>query len=99
MIFEIAYLKIDPANSAAFEEAVAKAAPLFQSAKGCHGMSLSAVIETPGAYQLRVKWESVEAHMTDFRNSEAFQQWRGLVGDYISEPPVVEHTQLPTTFF
>ncbi len=99
MIFEIAYLKIDPAQKEAFEQAVAKAAPFFQAAKGCHGMSLSQIIETPGSYQLRVQWESVDAHMVDFRNSEEFQQWRGLVGEFFVEPPVVEHTEMPKTFF
>jgi quinol monooxygenase YgiN len=72
MINEIAILTIDPANAAAFEAAVAKAAPLFKAAPGCHGMALERGIESPATYRLLVKWESVAHHVDLFRNSEAF---------------------------
>jgi hypothetical protein len=39
------------------------------------------------------KWETLENHTVDFRSSEDFAAWRGLVGQYFASPPEVEHTQ------
>jgi quinol monooxygenase YgiN len=92
MITEIAHITIDPANAPAFEAAVAKAAAAFKGAAGCLGVALERVIEDPAEYHLRVTWESVDHHMVTFRNSPAFQIWRGLVGPYFAAPPRVEHS-------
>jgi heme-degrading monooxygenase HmoA len=92
MFLEIAQIEVKPGSEADFEAGVAKAAPLFRRAKGCKGMQLQRSVEFPQRYRLVVKWETVENHMVDFRNSEDFQAWRGLVGAYFAAPPAVEHT-------
>ena len=61
---------------AEFEAAVKKAAPIFQRAKGCHGMELRRSIEKPSRYRLFVNWETLEDHTVGFRNSPEFQEWR-----------------------
>jgi quinol monooxygenase YgiN len=99
MITEIAHLTIDPQNAVAFEAAVAQAASAFKTADGCHGMALEHLIEDPARYCLRVQWESVEHHMVTFRNSPAFQTWRGLAGPFFTVPPVVEHSERVTSYF
>jgi quinol monooxygenase YgiN len=99
MITEIAVLTIDPADAAAFEAAVAQAAPCFQNAAGCHGMALERVIEDPARYHLVVQWETVEHHMVTFRAAPAFQTWRGLAGPFFRSPPVVEHTRRVAHYF
>lgn len=99
MITEIAHITIDPAKAAAFEAAVAEAAPAFKSAEGCHGMSLERVIEDPTQYRLRVLWESVDHHMVLFRNSDNFQIWRGLASPFFTAPPQVEHSETTGRFF
>lgn len=91
MITEIANITIDPARAAEFEAAVATAAPAFRGAQGCHGLALERVVEDPAQYRLRVLWESVDHHMVTFRNSDAFQVWRGLAGPFFVKPPRVEH--------
>ncbi|MDQ0512931.1 antibiotic biosynthesis monooxygenase family protein [Ancylobacter amanitiformis] len=98
MIMEVAELTIRPGDEHAFEKGVAMAAPLFLRAKGCHGLSLQKVIETPNLYRLRVKWETVENHMVDFRASDDFQEWRGLVGAYFAAPPMVTHESEAAVF-
>jgi quinol monooxygenase YgiN len=99
MINEIAIITIDPANAAAFEAAVAKAAPLFKSAQGCHGMALERGIESPATYRLLVKWESVSHHMELFRNSEDFGKWRLLVSHYFVGPVVMDHSETVQNWF
>jgi heme-degrading monooxygenase HmoA len=91
MIHEIASITIDPARAAEFEAAVARARPYFEAAKGFVSFSLKRVIENPACYQLVVGWESVEAHMVDFRASPGFQEWRVLAGPFFVEAPTVLH--------
>ena len=93
MIREIATLTIDPANASAFEAAAGKAKPYFHSAEGFHSFRLDRVIENPGQYLLVIGWESVAHHMETFRESADFQEWRALVGPYLTAPPSVVHTQ------
>lgn len=94
MIHEVATLTIDPARAAAFEAAVAQARPHFEAAKGFDSFALHRSIENPARYHLVVGWESVEAHMDDFRESEGFQAWRALASPFFVETPSVEHFAL-----
>jgi quinol monooxygenase YgiN len=98
MIVEVAEITIKPVDEAAFEESVAKAAPLFLRARGCHGLELRRVIEHPNVYLLMVKWETVENHMVDFRSSADFQEWRRLTGAFFAGPPMVTHSKLIANF-
>jgi quinol monooxygenase YgiN len=98
MVTEIAEITIDPANAAAFEAAVTKAAPVFSAAVG-HAMALERIIEAPGQYRLLVEWESVDHHMVTFRESEGFQTWRGLAGPYFTAPPVVHYSEPVDRYF
>lgn len=91
MIYELATLTIDPARSGEFEIAVAKARPYFESAKGFVSFGLERGIENPEHYRLVIGWESVEAHMVDFRESDGFQAWRALASPFFAAPPSVEH--------
>lgn len=99
MIREIARLQIDPARAGEFLDAVARAAPLFRSAVGCRSMRLERVIENPAVFLLLVEWETLDNHMVDFRNSPAFQEWRGLAGPFFTAPPVVEHAEAQAVHF
>lgn len=93
MILEIAQIDVKPGLEQEFEAGVAKAAPIFQRAKGCQGMSLQRSVEKPARYRLFVTWDRVENHTVDFRNSADFQEWRKLVGHCFATPPEVEHVQ------
>ena len=93
MMLEIAQIDVKPGMESEFEAGVKAAAPIFQRAKGCHGMELQRSVEKPQRYRLFVKWDNVEAHTVDFRGSPDFQQWRKLVGHCFAAPPEVEHTR------
>lgn len=97
MIMEIAQIDIKPGSEAAFEAAVGRAREAFKRAKGFHGFELHRSIEKPQRYRLMVKWETLENHTVDFRGSENFTEWRGLVGGFFASPPEVEHTETVVT--
>ena len=99
MVTEIAYITIDPARAAAFEAAVAQAAASFRAGEGCRSMRLERVIEDPAQYRLVVGWDSVDAHMVTFRNSEHFTRWRELAGPFFVQPPRVEHWEVAGDHF
>jgi len=93
MITEIAQIDIKAGSEAAFEAAVDKARVVFKRAQGFHGLELHRSIEKPQRYRLMVKWETLENHTVDFRGSENFAEWHGLVGAFFASPPEVEHTE------
>jgi len=97
MITEIAQIDVKPGTEKDFEAAVAKARPLFLRAKGGKGFELHKSIEKPLRYRLMAKWDRLENHTVDFRGSEDFAAWRGLVGQYFASPPEVEHTETVLT--
>ena len=99
MVLEIAEIEVKAGSEADFEAGVARAAPLFESSLGCHGLELQRSIEFPQKYRLIVTWETVENHMVDFRGSEKYQQWRALVSDCFAAPPKVEHTAVVVKAF
>src|SRR5471032_1196863 len=79
MFLEIAQVDIKPGQEAEFEAGVAKAAPLFQRAKGCKAMTLQRSVEKPSRYRLFVTWDTVENHTQDFYGKADWQEWRKLV--------------------
>jgi quinol monooxygenase YgiN len=91
MILEIAQIDVTPGQEAAFEAGVQQAVPVFQRAKGCKGLTLQRSHEKPSRYRLFVKWETLENHTVDFRESADFQEWRKLVASCFAAPPEVEH--------
>ncbi len=96
MIIEIAQLTIKSGMEAEFEAAVVFAKPLFARSKGCRSLVIRRSIETPTRYWLFVEWETLENHTVDFRGSEEFQSWRGLVSHCFEAPPIVEHGAVET---
>lgn len=91
MILEIAQIVVRAGMETEFEAGVAAAAPLFRRAKGCLSMELVRSIEFPNRYRLLVGWETLENHTVDFRGSDDFQTWRGLVSHCFDGAPEVEH--------
>lgn len=91
MILEIAQIAVRAGMEAEFEAGVAEAVPLFRRAKGCLSMELVRSVEIPGRYRLLVGWETLENHTVDFRGSDDFQTWRGLVSRCFDGAPEVEH--------
>lgn len=97
MITEIAQIEVKAGMEKDFEAAVKKARDAFGAAKGFHGFELHKSIEKPQRYRLVVKWATLENHTVDFRGSENFTKWRGLVGSFFASPPEVEHTETVVT--
>ncbi|MBU6419365.1 MAG: antibiotic biosynthesis monooxygenase [Proteobacteria bacterium] len=91
MVTEFAHIEVKPGMEKAFLEGAAKSRPIFLAAEGCFGMGVQRSVEEPHKFLLMVQWESVEAHMVVFRQSQGFQQWRENVSQCFAAPPNVWH--------
>jgi heme-degrading monooxygenase HmoA len=91
MFLETAQIDVKAGQEAEFEAGVAKAAPLFERAKGCKAMTLQRSVEKPQRYRLFLTCETVENRTKDFCGSADWQEWRKLVAHTFEGPPVVEH--------
>ena len=97
MILELADIRIAPGQNAAFEEAIERGLrTVIGHAKGFAGFKVNRGMESPERYILQIFWDTLEDHTVGFRQSEAFAQWRAIVGPFFAGPPVVEHFELVT---
>lgn len=95
MILEHADIRIDPARAEAFEADIVRGVTtVISQAKGFQGYKVNRSIESPGRYILMIYWDTLEDHTVGFRGSEAFAEWRAIVGPYFAQAPVVEHLEL-----
>lgn len=91
MVLEVALIDVAAGQEEQFAAAYAKARTGLASTPGCRSVRMTHGIETPTRFVLLVEWDSVEAHEQNFRATERFTTWRGLIGPYFSGPPRVEH--------
>lgn len=95
MILELADIRIQPGQQAAFDEAIQRGmATVISKAKGFQGYTVNKGIESPERYILQIFWDTLENHTVDFRESAAFADWRAIVGPFFAGPPTVEHFKL-----
>jgi heme-degrading monooxygenase HmoA len=96
MVLEIAQIEVLPGQEDAFTDAFLKGRELLTATPGCRSVRMTRGVESPSRFVLLVEWDSVEAHEVNFRRTEQFTTWRGLIGPYFARPPMVEHfTDLP----
>ena len=97
MILELADIRIQPGQQAAFDEAIQRAiGSVIAKAKGFQGYTVNRGVESTERYVLQIFWDTLEDHTVGFRESPAFAQWRAIVGPFFAAPPVVEHFELVT---
>lgn len=98
MILELADIRIQPGQQAAFEHAAEHGIrTVISQAKGFCNARLHHGIENPERYVLHIHWDTLEDHTVGFRESPLFGQWRAIVGPFFAGPPVVEHFELGTS--
>ena len=99
MVVEHAQISVVPGREEEFVAAFPDALAVISRAEGFEWAELHRVVERPSVFLLRVGWRTLEDHTFGFRNSALFADWRGVVGPFFDEPPVVEHvTQVVERF-
>lgn len=90
MVLEVALIDVKAGEEAEFRSAYSQARTHVAAADGVGPIRMTQGIETPTRFVLLIEWDSVDAH-DGFRNSDAFSEWRTLIGPHFSGPPHVEH--------
>ncbi|WP_434662464.1 antibiotic biosynthesis monooxygenase family protein [Aeromonas sp. NJAU223] len=93
MILEVAPLQVIAGQSAAFEQAFAKAQRIISTMPGYAGHQLQRSLADPDRYLLLVNWQRLEDHTQGFRGSPHYQQWKALLHHFYDPFPTVEHFQ------
>jgi heme-degrading monooxygenase HmoA len=95
MILEVADIRIQPGQQAAFDEAIQRGLKtVINRAQGFKGWKVNKGVESPERYVLMIFWDTLEDHTVAFRGSPLFAEWRAIVGPFFAAPPVVEHFTL-----
>ncbi len=95
MILELADIRIQPGQQAAFDEAIQRGVTtVISKARGYRGFKVNKGVESPERYLLMIFWDTLEDHTIHFRQSPAFAEWRAIVGSFFAGPPQVEHFEL-----
>ena len=95
MVLEHAMIDVKAGMSGAFEAALDEASRVIAASPGFVSLRLHRGLETPDRYLLLVEWDSLDDHLVGFRESDAFVEWRSLIGPYFASPPEVVHYELP----
>jgi heme-degrading monooxygenase HmoA len=88
MVLEVALMDVTSAE--AFAAAYAEAKQHLAGAEGLQSIRMTHGIESPNRFVLLVEWSDLAAHDA-FRKSQAFKDWRGLLGPHFDRMPRVEH--------
>jgi heme-degrading monooxygenase HmoA len=91
MVLEVALIDVRAGHEDDFVAAYASAREIVATTPGCQSVRMTQGVETPTRFVLLVEWESVDAHLDNFRATERFAQWRALIGPYFDGAPRVEH--------
>ncbi len=92
MILEMAFIEVSPENHSRFESAVTRAvAEVLSKANGFIDFQMHKGIEQVNTYTFHINWETLEDHTVGFRKSDLFVQWRAIIGEFFTTPPIIEH--------
>ncbi|MFP5282018.1 MAG: antibiotic biosynthesis monooxygenase family protein [Actinomycetes bacterium] len=89
MVLEVAL--IDVTDAEGFGRAYASARDILAGTPGCRAVRMTRGLESPERFVLLVEWDSVEAHLDNFRGTERYVRWRAAIAPYFAAPPRVEH--------
>ena len=93
MILEQAVLDVIPGKQLEFEQAFQQAQNLLIPQKGYISHCLQKCIEKDNRYLLLVHWQTLDDHISGFRQSAEYQQWKALLHHFYEPFPEVEHYQ------
>ncbi len=90
MIVEYIRYVIEPEQADAFEEAYRAASGPLGESPHCLDYELTRCVEEPGRYILRIRWDSLDGHLTGFRGSEEFRRFVTHIRPFV---PMIEEMQ------
>lgn len=91
MVLEVALLKAKAGQAEKLRDGLRAARAVIARAPGYRDSVFYQGIEQPESFVLHIEWDSIEAHMRDFRGGPLLAEWRGHFQAFVDGPPVVSH--------
>lgn len=91
MVLEVVDIRVAAGRSEEFVAAYQSVLDVLVTTPGCRRATLNQGVESPDRFVLLVEWDSVQAHVENFRQTERLPRWRAAVGEFFAEPPHMEH--------
>lgn len=92
MILEAAFVTVLDGKADEFPAAVEQGRQhVLARAHGFRGIELRRGVERPNTFLLLISWDTLEDHTEGFRGGPLFPEWRGYIGPFFAEAPLVEH--------
>jgi len=91
MILETAFMTVHPGAEDDFFAALGQAKRSLLDSPGCRDLRINQGVEHPQTFLLLIEWDTLADHVEGFRESPAFDSWRGILGPFFAEAPRVEH--------
>jgi heme-degrading monooxygenase HmoA len=96
MVLEVALIDVRAGEEDAFTDAYRRVRGEVLTTPGCRSMRITRGVESPSRFVLLIEWDSVDAHLQNFRATDRFVRWRQAIGPHFASPPTVEHfTDVP----
>jgi heme-degrading monooxygenase HmoA len=93
MVVEIAILKAKAGALEQLRAGLRAARPVIARAAGYRGSVFYQGLEEPDSFILHVEWDTLEAHMRDFREGPLLAEWRSHFYHLLDRAPHVTHYQ------
>ncbi|MBA4849114.1 antibiotic biosynthesis monooxygenase [Emticicia sp. BO119] len=90
-VLELVTIEIKEDTNKEFEAAIVKAKTIISRAKGFISYEAKHCLEQENKYIFLIYWESVEAHMKGFRESDLYKEYRSFLLPFFKNPPSVQH--------
>jgi heme-degrading monooxygenase HmoA len=91
MVLEIALLKAKSGAADQLRDGLRAARSVISRATGYRSSVFHQGIENPESFLLHIEWETLEAHVTGFRQGPLFAEWRSHFSHFLDGAPVVTH--------
>jgi quinol monooxygenase YgiN len=91
MIVEYIRYRIPESEAPAFEDAYRSAAAALEASPHCERYEVARCTEEPGAYTVRIEWDSADGHLQGFRGSPEFASFFAAVRPYVDSIEEMRH--------
>lgn len=91
MIIEIAVIEVVAGEEDDFAAAYVEASEYLVGAEGCISATMTRGVDSPSRFVGIVRWESIEAHRKNFRETDRYAAYGNLLKGYLAALPSVEH--------
>ncbi len=91
MILEVAILNVIPGKESEFLTSFSEAQGIISTMAGYISHQLKRCVENESRFVLLVEWEKLTDHTEGFRESQEYNEWKGLLHHFYDPFPTVEH--------